>query len=189
MADQGIRTVRIMWPDQDGALRGKFVSARAFGLSFRNGMDFSGALLSMDSANHVFPPVRGGGGLGIPELTGFPDVVLLPDATTFGVLPWVEATAWVVWDMYFGNGIEVTLSTHSVMRRQLQAAAEMRFDYVAGWRWRSTSGGAHGTGSLPTRPGGRRWRPRSAWSPRATSTYPRPGWRSWLTSSTPCGAT
>jgi len=133
VADQGIRTVRIMWPDQHGALRGKFVSARDFALSLRNGMDFSGALLSMDSANHVFPPLFvEGGGFGIPELTGFPDVVLVPDPTTFRVLPWADATAWVMCDMYFGNGKEVTLSTRSVMRRQLQAAAEMGFDYVAG---------------------------------------------------------
>ena len=131
--DQGIRTVRVMWADQHGALRGKFVSARDFALSLRNGMDFSGALLSMDSANHVFPPLFvEGGGLGIPELTGFPDVVLVPDPTTYRRLPWADSTGWVLCDMYFGNGREVPLSTRLVMRRQLAAAAEMGFEYVAG---------------------------------------------------------
>ncbi len=131
--EQGIRTVRVMWADQHGALRGKFVSARDFILSLRNGMDFSGALLSMDSANHVFPPLFvEGGGLGIPELTGFPDVVLVPDPTTYRRLPWADATGWVLCDMYFGNGREVPLSTRLVMRQQLQRAAEMGFEYVAG---------------------------------------------------------
>ncbi len=133
VADRGIRTVRAMWPDQHGALRGKFLSTRDFVLALRNGMDFSGALLSMDSANHVFPPLFSpGGGLGIPELTGFPDVVLVPDPTTFRVLPWADATAWVLCDMYFGNGKEVPLSTRRVMRQQLTAAAEMGFEYVSG---------------------------------------------------------
>ncbi len=133
VSDQGIRTVRAMWADQHGALRGKFISARDFVLSMRNGMDFSGALLSMDSANHVFPPLFvEGGGLGIPELTGFPDVVLVPDPTTFRVLPWADSTGWVLCDMYFGNGKEVPLSTRLVMRHQLQAAAEMGFEYVSG---------------------------------------------------------
>lgn len=131
--EQGISTVRVMWADQHGALRGKFVSARDFILSLRNGMDFSGALLSMDSANHVFPPLFvEGGGLGIPELTGFPDVVLVPDPTTYRRLPWADATGWVLCDMYFGNGREVPLSTRLVMRQQLQRAAEMGFEYVAG---------------------------------------------------------
>jgi glutamine synthetase len=131
--EQGIRTVRVMWADQHGALRGKFVSSRDFLLSLRNGMDFSGALLSMDSANHVFPPLFvEGGGLGIPELTGFPDVVLVPDPTTYRRLPWADATGWVLCDMYFGNGREVPLSTRLVMRNQLRAAAEMGFEYVAG---------------------------------------------------------
>ncbi|MGH9070387.1 MAG: glutamine synthetase family protein [Acidimicrobiales bacterium] len=133
IGEQEIRTVRVMWADQHGALRGKFVSARDYLLCQRNGMDFSGALLSMDSANHVFPPLFvEGGGLGIPELTGFPDVVLVPDPTTFRVLPWASATSWVLCDMYFGNGREVPLSTRLVMRRQLEAAAEMGFEYVAG---------------------------------------------------------
>ncbi len=133
IADQGLRTVRVMWADQHGALRGKFVSARDYLLTQRNGMDFSGALLSMDSANHVFPPLFAeGGGLGIPELTGFPDVVLVPDPTTFRVLPWANSTGWVLCDMYFGNGKEVPLSTRLVMRRQLEQAREMGFEYVAG---------------------------------------------------------
>lgn len=133
ISEHSIRTVRIMWADQHGALRGKFVSARDFVLSLRNGMDFSGAVLSMDTANHVFPPLFvEGGGLGIPELTGFPDVVLVPDPTTFRVLPWADHTAWVLSDMFFGNGREVPLSTRLVMRKQLQAAAEMGYEYLAG---------------------------------------------------------
>jgi glutamine synthetase len=131
--DQGIRTVRIGWADQHGIPRGKFVSTHDFLLSLRNGIDFSGATLVMDTTNHLFTPVfTAGGGFDIPEFTGFPDVVLVPDPTTFCTLPWAPETGWILSDMYFSNGKPVPFSTRALMRRQLDAAREMGFDYVAG---------------------------------------------------------
>jgi len=63
VSEMGIRTVRVGVVDQHGAVRCKFVSAHDFLLSLRNGIDFSGAILSLDTANKVFPPafVEGGG--------------------------------------------------------------------------------------------------------------------------------
>ncbi|MDQ6771881.1 MAG: glutamine synthetase family protein [Candidatus Dormibacteraeota bacterium] len=131
--ESGLRTVRIGWADQHGAVRCKFVSTRNFLLALRNGIDFSGAVLSMDSGNHVFTPLFvAGGGFGIPELTGFPDVVLVPDPTTFRVLPWASETGWVLSDMYFNNGRAVPLSTRHVLRRQLARVHELGYEYVAG---------------------------------------------------------
>lgn len=133
LSERDIRTVRVGVVDQHGIIRCKFVSAHDFVLSLRNGIDFSGAILSLDSANKPFPPIFvEGGGFGIPELTGFPDVVLVPDPTTFRVLPWADRTAWVLSDAYFGNGRPVPLFTRQVMRRQLEAAAELGYEYVAG---------------------------------------------------------
>ncbi len=133
VSEQGIRTVRIGVVDQHGAVRCKFVSTHDFLLSLRNGIDFSGAILSLDTANKVFPPAFvEGGGFGIPELTGFPDVVLVPDPTTFQILPWANQTAWVLSDAYFSNGKPVGLSTRQVLRRQLDAARELGFEYAAG---------------------------------------------------------
>src|SRR5487761_736353 len=133
VAEADIRTVRVGVVDQHGAVRCKFVSAHDFLLSLRNGIDFSGAILSLDSANKVFPPAFvEGGGFGIPELTGFPDVVLVPDPTTFQILPWANKTAWVLSDAYFSNGKPVGLFTRQVLRRQLEAARELGFEYAAG---------------------------------------------------------
>ena len=133
VAEADIRTVRVGVVDQHGAVRCKFVSAHDFLLSLRNGIDFSGAILSLDSANKVFPPAFvEGGGFGIPELTGFPDVVLVPDPTTFQVLPWADRTAWVLSDAYFSNGKPVGLFTRQVLRRQLELARAMGYEYAAG---------------------------------------------------------
>ena len=93
IAEHDLRTIRMIWVDQHGAARCKFMSAADYLASLENGIDFSGALLNMDSANNIFTAVFAeGGGLDIPELTGFPDMVLVPDPTTFRVLPWANRT-------------------------------------------------------------------------------------------------
>jgi glutamine synthetase len=130
---ESIKTVRIAWADQHGIPRGKFVSAQDFTAGLRNGIDFSGATLVMDTTNHLFTPVfTEGGGFGIPEFTGFPDVELVPDPTTFRVLPWAPQTGWVLCDMYFSNGKPVPFSTRAIMRSQVDAAAEAGYEYLAG---------------------------------------------------------
>lgn len=131
--EHGLRTVRIIWVDQHGAPRCKFLSPLDYLASLKNGVDFSAALLSMDSANNVFTPLFvEGGGFDIPELTGFPDMVLVPDPTTFRVLPWADRTGWVICDAYFSNGTPIPLDARLLLRRQIEAAAELGYDYVAG---------------------------------------------------------
>jgi glutamine synthetase len=131
--EHDLRTVRIIWVDQHGAPRAKFLSSRDYLASLQNGVDFSAALLSMDSANNVFTPLFvEGGGFDIPELTGFPDMVLVPDPTTFRVLPWADRTGWVICDAYFANGRPMPLDGRRLLRQQLEAAAEMGYDYVSG---------------------------------------------------------
>jgi glutamine synthetase len=128
-----LRTVRMIWVDQHGVPRCKFMSAPDYLASLENGIDFSGALLSMDSANNVFTPLFAeGGGFDIPELTGFPDLVLVPDPGTFRVLPWADRTGWVLTDAYFSNGTPMPLDGRRLLREQVENARELGYDYVAG---------------------------------------------------------
>ncbi|MHB8506066.1 MAG: glutamine synthetase family protein [Acidimicrobiales bacterium] len=131
--ERGLRTVRMVWVDQHGQPRCKFMSAADYAASLRSGIDFSGAVLNLDTTNHVFAlAFAEGGGLGIPELAGFPDMMLVPDPTTFRVLPWADRTAWVLTDAYFDNGKPVPLDTRHLLRRQLAALDERGLEYVAG---------------------------------------------------------
>jgi len=133
LEEQGIRTVRMIWVDQHGAPRAKFMSAPDYLASLENGIDFSAALFNMDSANNMFTAVfTPGGGLDIDELTGFPDMVLVPDPSTFRVLPWADRTAWVLTDAYFANGRPVPLDGRRLLRTQVEAAEALGYDYVAG---------------------------------------------------------
>jgi glutamine synthetase len=129
----GLRTVRLAVVDQHGVPRAKSLSPEAAISALSDGLDFSGAIYSLDTGNQVFVPAFAeGGGLGIPEFTGFPDVVLVPDPATFRVLPWADRTGWMVCDVYFGNGQPVPLDGRGLLRRQLSALGELGYDYLAG---------------------------------------------------------
>lgn len=133
ITELGITTVRVVVVDQHGSPRAKFLSARAAVAALTNGVDFSGAIYSMDTGNFVFPPAfAAGGGFGIEEFTGFPDVVIVPDPTTFRVLPWADRTAWMLCDAYFGSGRPVPLDPRRILRDQLALAAGRGHTYVTG---------------------------------------------------------
>ena len=81
----------------------------------------------------MFPPAFvQGGGFGIDEFTGFPDVVVVPDPTTFRVLPWADRTGWMICDVYFSSGTPVPLDGRAQLRRQLGRLREAGYGYVAG---------------------------------------------------------
>jgi glutamine synthetase len=133
IAEQGIRTVRVSWGDQHGILRGKTLSSVDYERAQRNGIDFQTATLIMDTTNSIIVPLfAAGGGFGIPEMTGYPDSILVPDPTTFRVLPWAPHTGWVLSDMYFQNGTPVPFSTREVMRNALADLRTEGYEYVAG---------------------------------------------------------
>src|SRR5271170_4232589 len=129
----GLRTVRLAVVDQHGVPRGKMLSPEAAVAAMSDGLDFSGAIYSLDTGNQVFVPAFAqGGGFGIEEFTGFPDVMLVPDPTTFQVLPWADRTGWMLCDVYFGNGQPMPLDGRGLMRRVLGELAEVGYDYLAG---------------------------------------------------------
>ncbi len=131
--DAGLRTVRLIVVDQHGTPRAKYLSGDALVSALENGSDFSGAIYSMDTGNGVFPPAFApGGGFGIDEMTGFPDVTLVPDPTTFRVLPYANRTGWILSDAYFGNGKPIPLDGRGLLRRQLARLAERGLELYAG---------------------------------------------------------
>jgi glutamine synthetase len=129
----GLRTVRLVVVDQHGVPRAKSLSPEVAIAAMSNGLDFSGAIYSLDAGNQVFVPAfASGGGFGIAEFTGFPDIVLVPDAATFRVLPWADKTGWMLCDTYFSTGQPVPLDGRGLLRRQLVELGDAGYDYLAG---------------------------------------------------------
>jgi len=129
----GLRTVRLIVVDQHGVPRAKSLSADAAIAALGNGLDFSGAIYSLDTGNQVFVPAfASGGGFGIEEFTGFPDVVVVPDPATFRVLPWADRTGWMICDVYFSNGQPMPLDGRGLLRRILSDLGDAGYGYLAG---------------------------------------------------------
>jgi len=128
-----LRTVRLAVVDQHGVPRGKMLSPQAAIAAMSDGLDFSGAIYSLDTGNQVFVPAfAAGGGFGIEEFTGFPDVVVVPDPATFRVLPWADRTGWMLCDVYFGNGQPMPLDGRGLLRRTLASLGDAGYDFLAG---------------------------------------------------------
>jgi glutamine synthetase len=129
----GLATVRIVVVDQHGIPRSKSLAPDVAIAALSDGLDFSGAIYSLDTGNQVFVPAfAAGGGFGIDELTGFPDVMLVPDPATFQVLPWADRTGWMLSDVYFSSGRPMPLDGRGVMRHALDDLAAAGYDYLAG---------------------------------------------------------
>ncbi len=99
----------------------------------KSGVGFSATMLLKDTAHRTVFPVWGpGGAFGSKEWEGAADVVMLPDPTTFRVLPWAPHTGWMLCDIVFADGRPVPLSTRHVCRQALASLAEAGYDFMAG---------------------------------------------------------
>jgi len=65
-------------------------------------------------------------------MAGAGNFVMVPDPATFRVLPWTNATGWVLCDIYFTNGKPVPLSTRALYQDALGRLARQGFEYFAG---------------------------------------------------------
>ncbi|MFV0258954.1 MAG: glutamine synthetase family protein [Acidimicrobiales bacterium] len=133
LAEHDIRFVRVNMVDPHGKQRGKTLLTDAFDGVLRNGVDFSTAAYHFDTADTiVYDAFQAGGGLGISQMSGFPDAVLVPDPLTFRILPWAPNTAWVIGNTYFDDGTPMPFDPRSVLQRSLDALGAAGYRYLAG---------------------------------------------------------
>src|SRR6185503_2025016 len=119
--------------EQHGVLRGKTLLASEAAGAMRDGVTMTTTLLAKDTAHKsVFPVFTAGGGFGMAEMEGGADFVMVADPASFRVLPWANATGWLLCDIYFTNGTPVPFSTRARAREALTALAKAGFNYLAG---------------------------------------------------------
>ena len=131
--DEGFQSVRLSFVDQHGLLRGKTISAGGLPAAFRNGIGVVSTLLSKDtSGTTVFSAFNADGGVGAAEMAGAADLVMVPDPTTFRLVPWLGDTARILCDLRFRNGGQVPFCSRGVFRNALDRAGAAGFTYLAG---------------------------------------------------------
>ena len=113
--EKNLDTLRLSFADQHGVLRGKSLVADTIDVLLRNGCPITSTLLAKDTSHRtVYPVWSKGGGFGLKEMTGACDLVMVPDPTTFKVLPWLSNTGWMLCDLYFDDGLPVPFSSRHV---------------------------------------------------------------------------
>jgi glutamine synthetase len=133
IAADGVGVVRLAFADQHGILRGKTIVASELAGAFDNGVTMTTTLLLKDSSHRtVFPVFTAGGGLGVKELEGAADCLLVPDPSTFRVLPWARHAGWILCEAHFADGRRVPFSTRGLLRDGLDRAAAHGFGYTTG---------------------------------------------------------
>jgi glutamine synthetase len=128
-----LEVVRFAFADQHGVLRGKTLVAAEAAQAMRAGVTMTSTLLAKDTSHrNVFPVFAKGGGMGLDEMEGAGNFVMVADPATFRVLPWASNTGWVLCDTYFPNGKPVPYCTRALYRAALQKLAQAGFGYLAG---------------------------------------------------------
>lgn len=133
IVQKNLELVRFSFPDQHGVLRGKTLVAGEASRALRNGVTMTSTLLAKDTAHRtVFPVFDSGAGIGVPEMGGAGNFIMVADPRTFRTLPWADNTGWVLCDCYFANGRKVPIATRQLYCDALAKLRNAGFDYVAG---------------------------------------------------------
>ena len=158
----GLRLIRLAWVDSHGAVRAKAVTPPALRSALLDGYNINVATSTLDaSGGRVFASFTPGGGMGIDEMTGSPNLVLVPDPGTFRTLPWAPGVGWMLGDPYFRNGKPFTFSTRGVLAGQRARLAGRGWRMLVGieieWYLRRIDGDRLGDAEVAHQ--GRRGRP------------------------------
>ena len=128
-----LQFVRLAWADPHGASRAKAVTVPAFMAALTAGYNINVATTTLDSANaRTFSSFTRGGGMGLPEMTGSPNLTIVPDPSTFRVLPWAPGVGWILCDEYFNSGVPFHFSPRHLLRRQLRRLRGQGMGLVVG---------------------------------------------------------
>jgi glutamine synthetase len=130
---ENLRLIRLVWADPHGAARAKAVSLPAFNAALKDGYNINPATSTLDSANaRTFASFTRGGGFGLAEMTGSPNLTIVPDPATFRVLPWAPGVGWVLGDEYFNSGVPFHFSPRQLLKREIKRLADKGFACMVG---------------------------------------------------------
>ena len=128
-----IRLVRVAWSDSHGSSRAKEISAPVFLKSLIDGYNINVATFTLDATGgRVFRSFIRGGGMGLDEMTGSPNLTIVPDPLTFRTLPWAPGVAWILCDEYFDDGTPFHFSSRQLLRKQIDSFKEKNIDLIVG---------------------------------------------------------
>jgi glutamine synthetase len=132
-AKHKLKLIRLVWSDTHGHARTKEVTIPAFLSALTNGYNINVATTTLDASGaRTFASFTPGGGMGLEEMTGSPNLTIVPDPSTFRVLPWAPGIGWVICDEYFNTGIPFHFSPRQLLKKQLGRLKQQKFGLTVG---------------------------------------------------------
>lgn len=81
-----LKLFRVAWADPHGASRAKTVTLPAFLDALENGYNINVATTTLDASGaRTFASFTRGGGMNLDEMTGSPNLIIVPDPATFRI--------------------------------------------------------------------------------------------------------
>ena len=128
-----LETVRFVFPDQHGILRGKTLLPSALRSAVKSGITVPSTILLKDTSQRTaFPVWTADAGFGRGALTGSGDVLLRPDLSTFRVLPWSQKSGWVLCDVTARDGGALPFAPRTVLKKAVSELASTGYRMIAG---------------------------------------------------------
>ncbi|MBK17882.1 MAG: glutamine synthetase [Rhodospirillaceae bacterium] len=128
-----IKLIRLAWSDSHGSSRAKEVTVPVFLKALTDGYNINVATFTLDATGgRVFRSFIRGGGMGLDEMTGSPNLTIIPDPSTFRTLPWAAGLGWILCDEYFNDGTPFHFSSRQILRNQIGRFAKKNIDLIVG---------------------------------------------------------
>jgi glutamine synthetase len=128
-----LRYIRLAWSDTHGYCRAKTLTLPTFLSALTEGYNIGVATTTLDSAGaRVFASFTRGGGMGLDEMTGSPNLTVVADPRTFRVLPWAPGIGWILCDEYFNDGRPFHFAPRQLLRKMLKKLAARGFASIIG---------------------------------------------------------
>ncbi len=128
-----VETVRFLFPDQHGVLRGKALVAGAVKSACSDGVNAPSSLVLKDTSHRTVFDVWGDdAGFGAGAMTGASDLLLVPDPTTYRRLAWAPHSAWVLCDVAQADGAAIPFASRTVLRSAIDRLAAQNMALICG---------------------------------------------------------
>ena len=130
---EGIETVRAVFVDQHGILRGKTIVSSALRTAFDDGIKVPSTLLLKDTSHRtVFPIWTQNANPEEVPLHGASDVVLRPNPERFHPIPWSPHSAFLLCSVEDQNGHPISFSSDEVLSVAVNALKKAGYTAVFG---------------------------------------------------------
>jgi glutamine synthetase len=120
----GLEWIRLVWCDVHGSLRGKTWVTSELATAFKDGMSMVSTLMLKDTSDRtVYKVFEAEVKNELPGFEGASNVILLPDPSTFKILPWAEKTGWLLGQPWFPDGQVVPYDSRRILQSALEKLA------------------------------------------------------------------